>query len=199
MKKAILVLIVFHVTFFSVTAQIGRPDTVTAADIYGFLNATRNPFNTIRMGKLCNPDSVKISNLFSYPEYNSLREDTTEIFKDTALFSKADKAFIKRQMARNKHFVWKDGEIKGVHVINGSKVLYLFDSLTPKKAWNAYYSIYKVGYNKFSVPLFSLDKKRCIVYRSYSCSQVYSLGNTNVYEYTNNRWIIVKSCSPWIH
>lgn len=181
-------------------AQQKTADTViTDNDIYGFFNATENPFPVVRMGKACNPDSAKEGNLYSQAEYNSLLDDTTEIFKDTTLFTHADRAFINRQMKRNKNFVWKDGEIKGVKVIDAHKIQHLFDSLPPEDAWNTYYSIYQVGFNKFSVPLFSLNKKLCIVYRGYSCGAVYALGNTNVFENRNGRWIIIKSCSPWVH
>ena len=184
----------------AVAQQSGKTEPViTDQDIYGFFNATENPFPVTRMGKACNPDSGKVGNLYSLAEYLSLIDDTTEIFKDTTMFTKADRAFIHKQMQKNKGFEWKNGEINGVNVIDGNKVQKLFDSLGPEEGWNEYYIEYKVGFNKFSVPLFSLDKKRCIVYRGYSCGSVYGLDNTNVFENRDGRWIIIKSCSPWVH
>lgn len=174
-------------------------DTVTEADFYDFYNTTQNPFPVAHMGLGCSPDStIKIGNLISLPEFHALDDDTTEIFMDS-LFTSADKAFIKRQMQRNRQFRWKDGEIKGINVIDGNAVRHLFDSLGADGAWDAYYKKYKVGYNQFSVPLFSCNKKRCIVYRGYQCSAVYGLGNTNVFEKRGDKWVIIKSCSPWIH
>ena len=176
-----------------------KADSVTEKDWYGFFNATENPFPVTRMNLVCNPDTLKTCNLNSIPEYNALIDDTTEIFKDTAVFSKADKAYIKRQMRRIMHYRWVDGEIAGMKVVNGDRVKRMLDSLGPDDGWKAIYTTFKQGYNKFSVPLFSLNKKRCIVYRGYDCGSVYGLGNTNVFENRDGKWIIIKSCSPWVH
>jgi len=173
-------------------------DSVTEKDYYAFFNSTENPFPVTRMGGGCNPDSVKVSNLNSYPETNALHDDTTEIFLDT-LFSSADKASIRKQMKRIRNFRWKNGELSNVNVIDGDKVKHVFDSLGGDGAWEAYYKIYKIGYNQFSVPLFSCNKLRCIVYRGFQCSAVYGLGNTNVFEKRGDKWAIIKSCSPWVH
>lgn len=199
-KKTILACICFLVlgSLFA-TAQGGKKDTVTDKDFYDFFNNTENPFPVTRMSTVCNPDTEKICNLNDIPEYNALIDDTTEIFKDSTMFTKADKAFIRRQMKKNRKFRWKDGEMKMMKVINGDKVKRLLDSLGPDDGWRVYYSIYKLGFNKFSVPLFSINKLRCIVYRGYDCGSVYGLGNTNVFENRDGKWIIIKSCSPWIH
>jgi hypothetical protein len=175
------------------------PDTVTEKDYYDFFNSTENPFPVTHMGLGCQPDTnIKTCDLNSYPEFNALHDDTTELFQDT-LFTAADKAYIHRQMLRNLKFRWKQGEIKSVTVIDGDRVKHIFDSAGSDNAWQAYYKTFKIGYDQFSVPLFSCNKKRCIVYRGYECSAVYGLGNTNVFERRGDKWVIIKSCSPWIH
>jgi len=133
------------------------------------------------------------------PEYNALRDDTTEIFMDTSLFSKADRAYIREQMIRERKFRWKEGEVKNMNVIDGEKVKHLFDSLGVEDAWKAYYPMFKMGYNKFSVPFFSCNKQKCIVYRGYECGMSYGLGNTNAFEKRDGKWVLVKSCAPWVH
>jgi hypothetical protein len=198
-KKIIACIAALFFSCLFVNAQQNKTDTVTDKDYYDFFNSTENPFPVTRMSTACNPDTFKICNLNDIPEYNTLIDDTTEILKDSTMFTKADRAFIRRQMIHNRAYRWKDGEMKMMKVINGSKVKRLLDSLGPDDGWKAYYSIYKLGYNRFSVPLFSCDKLRCIVYRGYDCGSVYGLGNTNAFENRAGKWIIIKSCSPWVH
>lgn len=171
---------------------------VTDSDYYAFYNSNANPYPVTTMSKACNPDSLPICNLTSLPEYNVLRDDTTEIFMDT-LFTKDDRAYIKEQMIRERKFRWKDGELKNIKVIDGDKLRAFFDSLGVEEGWKAYFPIYKMGYNKYSVPFFSCNKQRCIIFRGYECGMSYGLGNTNVYEKRNGKWVLVKSCAPWIH
>ena len=192
-----LLLFSYSVSFSQANKQV-KELPVTDSDYYAFFNSTINPFPVITMGIACNPDSEKVCNLNSLPEYHSLLDDTTEIFKDT-LFTMADRLYIKKQMARIKNFRWKDGEMKNMKVIDGDKVKQLFDSLGLEEGWKAYNRIYGLAYNRFSVPVFSCDKLKCIVFRGYECTPVYGLGNTNAFEYKNGKWSIIKSCSPWIH
>jgi hypothetical protein len=188
------VLLFLHFSF----AQQSKCDTVTEQDYYDFFNSTVNPFPVTTMGSGCNPDNLKIGNLISLPEANALKDDTTEIFADT-LFTVADKAFIHKQMLQNRTFRWKAGKMNDENVIDGDKVRQLFNSATRDSAWGLYIKKYKMGYNQFSVPLFSCNKVRCIVYRGYECTANYGLGNTNVFEKKGDKWVIVKSCSPWVH
>jgi hypothetical protein len=179
-------------------AEPARHDTVTEQDYYDFYNASVNPFPVITMGGPCNPDSAKICNLLSLPEMGVLRDDTVEIFKDT-LFTAADRAFIAKQTKWCKKFEWKQGKLNNENVIDGKPVMKILDSLGTDSGWHVYYRIYKLGFNKFSVPLFSVDKQRCIVFRSFECGSNFGLGNTNVFIKKNDKWVLAKSIAPWVH
>lgn len=180
-------------------AQKEKFDSVTDSDYYNFFNSTENPYPVSAMIGQCNPDSLKTCNLISTPEFGILREDTTQIYGDT-LFSKADKAYIRQQCIRlqKRHFQWKSGLIKGIKVIDGNRVRQVFDSAGADSGWVAYYRIFRQGYNKFSVPLFSLDKTKCIVYRGFECGHT-GIGNTNAFVKRNNKWVMAISCGPWVH
>ena len=69
----------------------------------------------------------------------------------------------------------------------------ILDSLGTDSGWHVYYSIYKIGFNKFSVPLYSLDKTRCIIFRSFECGGNFGLGNTNVFVKRGDKWVLAKS------
>ncbi len=179
--------------------QTVRIDSVTDRDYYDFFNSTENPYPVSSMIGQCNPDSLKTCNLLSTPEYGVLQEDTSEIFKDT-IFSKADRAYMYSQCVKLKqrHFEWKNGLLKGIIVINGDRVRKVFDSAGADSGWTVYYRIFRQGYNKFSVPLFSVDKTKCIVYRGFECGHT-GIGNTNAFIKKGNKWMIAKSCGPWVH
>lgn len=182
-----------------VRAQYTKIDSVSDLDYYDFFNTTENPYPVSSMIGQCNRDSLKTCNLLSTPEYGILREDTTEIFEDT-IFSKADRAYIRLQciQLQKRHFQWKNGLLKGIIVIDGNRVRRVFDSAGADSGWTAYYRIFRQGYNKFSVPLFSLDKTKCIVYRGFECGHT-GIGNTNAFIKRAGKWYIAKSCGPWVH
>ncbi len=197
MNKALLVLsfFIFNISF---SFAQSKHDTITEQDFYDFFNSTVNPFPVTTMGGPCNPDSVRICNLISTPEVGVLRDDTSEIFKDS-VFSLADRAYIHKQAVRTKNYRWKQGMIHGVNVIDGADVQHIMDSAGTEVGWPVYFKKYKLGYNRFSVPLYSLDKTKCIVYRAYSCSDNFGLGNTNVFIKKGDKWVLLKSCAPWVH
>jgi hypothetical protein len=180
-------------------AQAAKPSPITDQDFYDFFNTSDNPYPVSAMIGQCNPDSLKTCNLISTPEYGVLQEDTTQIFQDT-LFSIADRAYIRQQCInlRNRQFQWKNGMLKGIKVIDGARVRQVFDSAGADSGWTAYYHIFRQGYNKFSVPLFSLDKTKCIVYRGFECGHT-GIGNTNAFVKKNTKWVLALSCGPWVH
>jgi hypothetical protein len=197
--SVVLLIFNFQLSTFNSFSQALKIDSVSEQDYYNFFNSTENPYPVAGMIGQCNPDSLKTSNLLNTPEYGVLREDTSEIFMDT-IFTKADRAYIWFQcnQLKKRHFLWKDGLMKGVKVIDGSRVRHVMDSAGADSAWKAYYKIFREGYNKFSVPLFSVDKTKCIVYRGFECGHT-GIGNTNAFVRKGNKWVIAKSCGPWVH
>ena len=101
--------------------SFSKHDTITEQDYYDFFNNTVNPFPVTTMGGPCNPDTLKVCNVLNLPEMGVLRDDTTEIFRDT-LFTMEDRVYIKRQMQWVKKILWKDGKINGVKVMPGNRL-----------------------------------------------------------------------------
>ena len=144
------------------------------------------------------PDSIRHFNLASKPDFDRLLRDSSDIFNDTALFSTADIRFIKAQIQTGQHFQWKSNGILGSQVISSNKLARMFKN-GPEEGWTKFNRQYKNGFATFSVPLFSLDRTICIVYKAGHCGDLCGHGGMSVYRKVNGRWTYLKSIGMiWI-
>jgi hypothetical protein len=159
---------------------------ISSKDYYDFFNS------------LVNSDSVHQFNLESKPDFSYILKDTASIFSDTTLLSSADVQFIKYQIIAGQHFKWKSNKILGSKVISSKKISKLFKN-DVDEGWTKFNKKYKNGFATFSVPLFTVDKHTCIVYKAGHCGGLCGHGGTSVYKKINGKWTFIQSIGMiWI-
>jgi hypothetical protein len=159
---------------------------ISSKDYYNFFNS------------LVARDSVMHFNLESKPDFSYILKDTTLFFIDSTLFSPADIEFIKYQIQAAQHFKWKSNKIFGSKVISSKKIKRIFKNGVDE-GWAKFNRRYKKGFATFSVPLFTLDRNTCIVYRAGHCGSLCGHGGTSVYKKINGKWTFVQSIGMiWI-
>jgi len=159
---------------------------ISSQDYYDFFNS------------FINPDSVHQFNLESKPDFSYILKDTSSIYKDTTLFSSEDIRFIKFQIKAGQHFRWKSNKILGAKVISSKKIEKFFKNGVDE-GWAEFNKKYKNGFASFSVPLFSIDKNICIIYKAGRCGGFCGHGGTSVYKKVNGEWTFVKAIGMiWI-
>jgi hypothetical protein len=126
--------------------------------------------------------------LESRPDYQHIFNDTLSIFADKELFSSADIEFIKLQITAGMHFKWTANNILGSNVISSKEISRYFKKGVDS-GWAKFNSKYKNGFTSYSIPLFSLDKKTCIVYMARHCGSLCGHGALSVYKKVNGKWI----------
>jgi hypothetical protein len=136
-------------------------------------------------------DSVKMFNLSDTPDFSYIFEDTTAIFDDTAIFTKQDIHFIKLQIAKDVKLNWRHNKIIGANIISGKRISSMFGN-NIDIGWAIFNKQYRGWFATFSVPLFSLNRNICIVYKAWHCGGLCGNGNTTVYKKVNGKWILLK-------
>jgi hypothetical protein len=154
-------------------------EKISSQDYYNFFNS------------LADPDSVHEFNLENKADLTYILEDTTLIFSDTSLFSKADIQFIKYQIQEAQSFRWESNRIAGSTVISSKKISKIFKK-DIDEGWKKFNRIYGKGFSTFSVPLFTVDRNTCIVYKAGHCGGLCGHGGTSVYKKINGKWTYVK-------
>ena len=67
------------------------------------------------------------------------------------------------------------------------------------EGWVEFHKMYGSGFSTFSVPLFTVDKNTCIVYKAGHCGGLCGHGGTNVYKRVNGKWTFIQSIGMiWI-
>jgi hypothetical protein len=175
--KLLLILLLLNV---GRQTTFGQPleKIISSKDYYTFFNS------------LINLDSVKEFNLASNPDLRQIIQDTGVIFRDSSLFTSSDVQFMKLQIQEKRNFRWESNKILGAHVIRSKKLQKLFKK-GPEKGWKEFNKRYKGGFATFSFPLFSIDKKSCIVYRSGHCGGLCGHGGTSLYKKIDGKWTFV--------
>jgi len=156
-----------------------KDKNILAKEYYDFFNS------------LVNRDSIHRFNLESKPDLSYIIKDTSILFQDTTLFSSADIQFIKDQIIAAQTFKWKPGKILGAWVISSKKIASFFEDAGG--GWTEFNKKYENGFVSFSVPLFTIDKNVCIVYKAEHCGNLCGHGSTSIYRKVNGKWIFIQS------
>ncbi len=64
--------------------------------------------------------------------------------------------------------------------------------------WAQFRNKYRKGVTGFSCPLFTADKGKCVVFRSYSCGSLCGEGACFIYKKIKGNWVLVKVIPDWI-
>lgn len=180
MRRIFFLLVLYLLSFCRQYLYGQNPDkNISKKDYYDFFNS------------FINPDSVHEFNLESRPGYKHIINDTLFIFKDTSLFSSADIEFIKFQIPAGMSFKWTANNIVGSNIISSKKISRYFKN-DVDAGWTKFNNKYKNGFTTYSIALFSLDKKTCVVYTARHCGGLCGFGGLSVYKKVNGKWIMLK-------
>jgi len=153
-----------------------RAQTVTDNDIYGFYNHLWEKGMAERsvIRKEANDEYIEkaLSNdLLVHPAF--LKKN---------IFTKDDLAFMAEQLYEHKNFIWSAKQLKNIPVVNDDSI----------KNWGFYgYDSQMNNVFTSSIPLFSLDRRRCIIYIGDVMGIIY------VYKKTWGRWKKIASFMVW--
>lgn len=186
MKPYILLSIILLFPHKQLIFAQGNPPKVSIKEYYNFFNS------------FINPDSIESFNLSSKPDFEYIYEDTSDIFRDTNIFSSLDVQFIKSQILNAVGFEWENHKILASNVINAKEISKIFADGT-YLGWSEFNKKYKNGFSTFSVPLFSVDGKLCIVYTARHCGHLCGEGSTNIYKKVRGKWVWLKAVGTrWV-
>ncbi|MEI9943482.1 MAG: hypothetical protein WDN26_04610 [Chitinophagaceae bacterium] len=132
-------------------------------------------------------DSVMQFNLASEPDFKHILDDTSFIFRDTTFFSSGDAQFMRQQLTQGKHFKWKSNRITGAHVISSKKIRKYFKN-DIWDGWKIFNKKHRRGFTKFSIPLFTLDRETCIIYKGRHCGSLCGGGGIYLYKKVEGKW-----------
>lgn len=194
MKARLITILYFN--FFILLPQIvyGQPNCspINEDDYYSFYN------NQI------NSDSIKIYILSNKPITDNILKDTVKIFADS-MFTKNDIAFMRFQIENSKMFNWTNGKITGATVVQENRLRKIFNYNNYKhrsityNGWKKFRRKYgNKGIARYSIPIFSCDKKYCIINKSWSCGSLCGEGGTDLYQKIDGRWVWLKWYSLYI-
>ncbi len=182
---------IFVIMFLMLEAQMSygqnKIASVSSQEYYDFFNS------------FINPDSIHNFNLENKPDFTHILNDTTSIFSDSSLFTAANIDFIRIQISTSIKFKWKSGKILGSKVISSKEIASFFKTSAQDEGWRKFNRKYKNGFSTFSIPLFSLNKKTCIVYEASHCGGLCGYGGIGVYKKINDKWTYLKKVGMvWI-
>jgi hypothetical protein len=162
------------------------PKNISPKNYYDFFNS------------FVNPDSTHQFNLESKPDFSYILKDSATIFSDSTLFTSADIEFIKYQIKKGQHFKWKSNKIFGSRVISSKKLAKMFKN-DVDEGWAKFNKKYKNGFATFSVPLFTIDRNTCIVYKAKRCGGLCGHGGISIYKKIKGKWTFLQSAGMiWI-
>jgi hypothetical protein len=159
---------------------------VSNQDYYEFLNS------------IIASDTIVRFNLANEPDFKHILDDTLYIFRDTTYFSPSDAQFMRQQLAKAKHFKWRSNRITGAQIISGKRIRKYFKNGIGE-GWTIFKKKYKGGFTKFSVPLFTLDRNTCIIYKSSHCGSLCGGGGISLYKKVDGKWKYITTIGTiWI-
>jgi hypothetical protein len=190
MKRILLILLL--IACFG-TSYKAMAQSITESDYYSFMNS------------ISVSDSKENNIVRAETEYPIA--DTNIIFhgnrfdvngKGDSLFTPADVKFIKQQLAKAKTYAWKDGKITKAKLIPAKT----FDALFRGGVgigWDNFQKKYGIHtFYDFSVPLFSVDRSLCAIYKGTHCGGLCGGGEIDVYQNKDGKWVLIRYYSLWI-
>lgn len=164
--------------------------TVKKEEYYIFLNSINQQDSSI----------VILEKKAAQIDFKEIKDD---ILTDS-LFTQEDKAFLISQIENIKNFKWEKGKLKNVKIIR----------LNRRGLWNRIKRVLQIkqdfwekfhrnygensGYSSLSIPIFTIDRKTCIVYSSWIGGWLNGSGGVMVLKKVGNKWSIIKYYTMWV-
>lgn len=109
-------------------------------------------------------------------------------------FSQEDKDFILLQYDKAQTFKWSGDSLKNTLVVSDREIEEYKKTGWPKIK----YDIPGPGFYQYALPLFTLDRTRCIFSFGYHCGGECGRGNTSLYQWTGSKWVKVFDFGGWV-
>lgn len=171
--KLLLPALILTCTVGEVNAQSNGK--VSSKDYHEFINS------------MLDADSTGQFNLVRDAPFKPILDDTSIIFQDSVLFTREDVVFMKQQFKDVKEYHWKSGGIMSATIISDAKIRRHFRKKA-EDSWTGFKKKFGGGYSRFSIPIFSLDRNTCVIYRSVHCGSLCGHGVILVYRKIDGVW-----------
>ena len=139
-------------------------------------------------------DNVKIFYLSNSNHLKQIEYDLRVVFKDTS-FTKQDIDFFQLQIEQYRNFKWTSKKIKRAKIVSKSRQNRLYKN---HKNWEKFHKNHGKSILGYSVPLFTCDKSKVVVYRAKYCGALCGGGQISVFEKINGKWSYRKNYGFWI-
>lgn len=124
-------------------------------------------------------------------------EDSSSFLSDTARFSAADFDYFRLQLKEIKTFDWNQNRFEKVRTISELRLKWIFRN--NRKGWKRFHEKFnKSCLVSCSIPLFTVDKTYCILYKGVQCGGLLGEGSTDIYKLENGKWVYVDSYGMWV-
>jgi len=186
MKHRLLIIITLF-GCFGFGFQQAAKNKITENDYFDFINSITESWT-----KSLNPN--QLSAMSNKPALDEIYDDTSIIFKDP-IFSKRDINSFRKQLSGAKNYTWPKAKLSNYHILAQNEI----DTIVniSKDGWKDFSKKYGNAYHIYSVPLFSFDKKKCIIATGEVCGLKCAKGSVLLYEKDGTNWKKAKEFSSW--
>ncbi len=186
MKNKLLAVIILFGGFCLCFQQAAK-NKITESDYFDFINSITESWS-----KSLNPG--QLSAMSNKPALDEIYNDTAIVFKDP-VFSKRDIASIRKQLTGIKDYNWPKAKLSSYRILAQSEIDTIVNS--SKDGWKDFSKKYGNAYHVYSVPLFSFDKKKCIIATGEVCGIKCAKGSVILYEKDGASWKKTKEFGTW--
>ena len=185
MKKKLLVIVLVCSCFGFSYRQTAKK--ITESDYFEFINSITDSWS-----KELNP--AKLKAMSNKPAFDEFCGDTLEIYQDKS-FGKRDIAYFRKQVSAMQGYKWPKAKLASYRIVTQDEI----DTITnsSKDGWKDFSKKYGSVYYVYSVPVFTFDKKRCIIAAGEVCGASCGKGNVILYTKEGNTWKKTKEYHAW--
>jgi len=188
MKIKLLVFILFFGSLgFAFRGMQNAKNKITENDYFDFINAITSSWT-----KSLNPNQLSV--MSNKPAIDEIYADTILIYKDPS-FSKRDIGSLRKQLSANKGYTWPKAKLINYRILAQTDIDGIING--SNDGWKDFSKKYGNAYYVYSVPLFSFDKKRCIIAAGQVCGAKCAKGSVVLYTKEGNDWKKTKEYGSW--
>jgi hypothetical protein len=146
------------------------------------------------INSLHSKDSLKVFYLSNSNHFKQIEEDLKSVFTDT-IFTKQDIDYFKIQIEAYRHFKWTSNKVEKAKIVSNSKLHRLYKNY---KNWDKFHKDCGESILGYSVPIYTCDKTKLVIYRSTYCGALCGGGQITVFKKINGKWTYLKNYGFWI-
>ncbi len=133
-------------------------------------------------------DSLQTIYLSNSNHFKQIEEDLKTVFKDS-IFTKQDIDYFNIQIKSYRYFKWTSKNVERAKIVSNRKLNRLYKNYNNWDKFHKECGEYILGY---SVPIYTCDKTKLLIYRTTYCGALCGSGAISVYEKRNGQWTYLK-------